>query len=144
MESGGQKIVVDSSVFLAITLPDEKSDYADEIYDKIKTGAVWPAAQPLFYLESLNIIAAGVKRNRIQGEHIFIALKALEEWPAQDAQFSMDAVYQAEIFQLAQKHNLSVYDASYLALAARLNAPLATLDVKLEQAARAEQLFYAG
>jgi len=39
---------------------------------------------------------------------------------------------------LARTHRLSVYDASYLELALREAAPLATLDIELAAAARAE------
>ena len=37
---------------------------------------------------------------------------------------------------LAQRYNLSAYDAAYLWLAAKLKAPLATFDAKLAEAAR--------
>lgn len=40
--------------------------------------------------------------------------------------------------KLATLHGLTIYDASYLELAVRLNAPLATLDRDLRQAAAAE------
>ncbi|MBK7928000.1 MAG: type II toxin-antitoxin system VapC family toxin [Bryobacterales bacterium] len=41
---------------------------------------------------------------------------------------------------LAQRNNLTTYDASYLDLAIRLAAPLATLDDALRKAALAEGL----
>ncbi|WP_426239734.1 PIN domain-containing protein [Pararhizobium sp. DWP1-1-3] len=46
---------------------------------------------------------------------------------------------------LARAHQLSAYDAAYLALAITEGLPLATLDKKLRQAAAAEavQLFSA-
>jgi predicted nucleic acid-binding protein len=44
--------------------------------------------------------------------------------------------------ELARKHNLSAYDAAYLALAKATSHPLATLDARLERAARAESLFF--
>ena len=43
-------------------------------------------------------------------------------------------------FELAAKHKLTVYDATYLELAIRLQLPLATLDDELIAAARAEGL----
>ena len=49
-------------------------------------------------------------------------------------------LYRTEIqaqYQLAQRYNLSAYDAAYLWLAAELKAPLATFDLKLANAARA-------
>jgi len=45
---------------------------------------------------------------------------------------------------LARKHRLTVYDASYLELAQREALPLATLDADLIRAARAENLSLIG
>jgi predicted nucleic acid-binding protein len=42
------------------------------------------------------------------------------------------------ILALAERHGLSGYDASYLALAISQNLPLATLDKRLAGAARAQ------
>ncbi|MBW9066117.1 PIN domain-containing protein [Rhizobium herbae] len=44
----------------------------------------------------------------------------------------------ALVVSLARKHQLSAYDAAYLALAITEGIPLATLDKKLQQAAVAE------
>ncbi|NDD74010.1 MAG: hypothetical protein EBZ40_03385 [Gammaproteobacteria bacterium] len=44
-------------------------------------------------------------------------------------------------FELAARYRLTVYDAAYLYLAERLEAPLATFDAKL---ARAAQLHLSG
>ena len=46
------------------------------------------------------------------------------------------AALQSEIAQLAFVHKLSFYDASYLELALRRKASLATLDKKLKTAAK--------
>jgi len=45
---------------------------------------------------------------------------------------------------LARFHRLTAYDAAYLELALRLNAPLATLDDALSNAARAEGVVLIG
>jgi predicted nucleic acid-binding protein len=45
-----------------------------------------------------------------------------------------------EVLRLARTHQLSVYDAAYLELALRKNAPLATLDTDLIKAARLESV----
>jgi predicted nucleic acid-binding protein len=45
-----------------------------------------------------------------------------------------------EVRRLARTHRLSVYDASYLELAARTALPLATLDLPLREAADAAGL----
>jgi len=43
---------------------------------------------------------------------------------------------------IAQRHQLSVYDAAYLALARSRGLPLATLDTELASAATAEGVFF--
>ena len=45
---------------------------------------------------------------------------------------------------LARRHGLTVYDASYLELAERRTAPLATLDTALAQAAQRENISLIG
>jgi prevent-host-death family protein len=46
----------------------------------------------------------------------------------------------ASSLRLARKHSLTFYDAAYLELAVRRNAPLATLDTRLATAARSESV----
>jgi predicted nucleic acid-binding protein len=48
------------------------------------------------------------------------------------------------VLTLARRHGLTVYDASYLELAERSAAPLATLDVTLAQAAERENISLIG
>jgi predicted nucleic acid-binding protein len=49
-----------------------------------------------------------------------------------------------QVIALAERHGLSGYDASYLALAVAEKLSLATLDKKLAAAARAEKLAVLG
>ena len=51
---------------------------------------------------------------------------------------------EAAVLTLARRHGLTVYDASYLELAARHAAPLATLDGRLAEAARRESVSLIG
>ena len=48
------------------------------------------------------------------------------------------------VLTLARRHRLTVYDAAYLELAGRREAPLATLDKKLAAAARAAGVALVG
>ena len=48
------------------------------------------------------------------------------------------------IMRLAEKHDLSAYDASYLSLAVVGRVPLATLDKRLATAAHAEAIAVMG
>jgi predicted nucleic acid-binding protein len=49
-----------------------------------------------------------------------------------------------ETLTLADRHQLTVYDATYLELAMRLSLPLATLDRDLRKAAQSEGLTLLG
>ena len=46
--------------------------------------------------------------------------------------------HERQIVELARSHSLSIYDASYVELAQRLELPLATLDRRMAEAARSE------
>ena len=50
------------------------------------------------------------------------------------------ALVSETILALARTHRLTVYDAAYLELALRVDAPLATLDRELARAARAAKV----
>jgi predicted nucleic acid-binding protein len=50
----------------------------------------------------------------------------------------------SEVVRVARRHQLSAYDAAYLALALTEVLPLATLDRKLAAAARAEKAIVLG
>ncbi len=51
---------------------------------------------------------------------------------------------EAAVLTLARRHGLTVYDASYLELAERYAAPLATLDTTLAQTAQRENISLIG
>ncbi len=66
-------------------------------------------------------------------------LSSLAELPIEIDAETADHVWHATV-DLAAKHSLTVYDATYLELAMRKRLPLATLDQDLMAAARAEGL----
>jgi predicted nucleic acid-binding protein len=89
----------------------------------------------LWFYEVGNGLLMAYRRKRITFDQIDGFLTRLKVLP-------IDAAAQspAELFELpalAQKHNLTNYDAAYLALAMRLNLPLATTDADLRRAAAA-------
>lgn len=55
----------------------------------------------------------------------------------QELTINLHRIDEAGVVELAQRYNLSAYDAAYLWLAAELKAPLATFDAKLAAAAQA-------
>ena len=74
------------------------------------------------------------KRGRISSSDITVCLNLLLALPIRIDENSHERVWH-ETIRLAQRHSLTAYDASYLELAARKNAELATLDKAMRKAA---------
>jgi len=127
-------LVLDASLALQWFLEDEAGrQYGLSVLASLSTKrAVVPM---LWFYEVGNGLLMAHRRKRItfdQVDGFLTRLKALpidvaEELPAE----------LLELPVLAEKHNLTNYDAAYLALAIRLNLPLATTDADLRQAAEA-------
>lgn len=127
-------IVIDASVYLAALFEDERHEAAINIQLAIRSRQEAAYAPPIFFYEIYNAIMMGLRRNRydwnIARQHISHA----ESFPVQtDLRQPMQ-----HVAELSHKHQLTIYDASYLELAARKQAPLATFDKALANAAKAE------
>lgn len=125
-------VVVDSSVALNWVMPDEDRTMTEALMDGIaSSGAVVP---PLFRIEVGNSLLVGVRRRRITADYIAKALDLLEQLPLLTDVGCAEHVWQTTI-ELAAAYDLSLYDATYLESAIRLDLPLATLDTRLADAA---------
>jgi predicted nucleic acid-binding protein len=82
-----------------------------------------------------NGLLMAYRRKRITFDQIDGFLTRLKALPI-DAAEQLPAEL-LELPALAQKHSVTSYDAAYLALAMRLNLPLATTDADLRRAAAA-------
>lgn len=127
--------VFDASVTMAWCFDDERSPETDALFDRVAAGS--PAVVPQIWpLEVANVLTLVVRKGRINQTQRRQFLAILES-----AAISIDVLPAKPIFsdvlQLAEKHRLTAYDASYLELAMRLGLPLATLDAALVKAARA-------
>ncbi|MBI5121480.1 MAG: type II toxin-antitoxin system VapC family toxin [Rhodospirillales bacterium] len=124
--------VIDASICAAWCFPDEKSETADQAFDRLlQEHAVGPA---LWWFEIRNILVMGERRQRISAASADEFLSDLEKLP-----IHIDLEPQSQhVMALSKKHRLSVYDAAYLELALRLQTPLVTLDEALHTAVRQE------
>lgn len=125
-------LVIDASVTMAWCFEDESTDFTRAIFLHVETdGAVVPALWPL---EVANTVLVGRRRGRLLPAQAATFLTILRRLP-----ISVDATTHAHawssIFHLAESEQLSVYDASYLDLAIRLNLPIATVDARMRGAA---------
>ena len=121
--------VLDTSVGACWAFEDEDHPIAAAALERVqKNGAVVPS---LWWFEIRNTLLVNERRGRIgqaevteflqQLSHITIAIDTTPD--------------EHQLFTLARRHRLTAYDAAYLELAQRLNAPLATLDDALAAAA---------
>ena len=129
-----QGFVADCSVGVAWVVAAQSSPGAAELRERIASGepfyapALWP-------LEIANALLVLCRRGRISLEERAAASSLLVRYrPVLDGEGPRLAF--SRLLDLADEHGLSVYDASYLELAIRRKAPLASRDSGLNKAAR--------
>ncbi|HWB48210.1 MAG TPA: type II toxin-antitoxin system VapC family toxin [Stellaceae bacterium] len=125
-------LVLDASLALAWLLPDETAVEIQQVFEQIGvTGCVVPQ---IWRLEVANGLTTAVRRGRITAVFRAQAIKVLELTPIRiDSDTNTHAW--AGTLQLADRFELTPYDACYLEVAHRLALPLATLDRGLRAAA---------
>jgi predicted nucleic acid-binding protein len=125
-------VVVDSSVTLAWLYSDEITVATQRVFEMVlASGAVVPS---IWRLEVANSLQTSVRRKRIdaafrEGSLVDLALLDIQTDPDTD-EFAWSTT-----LRLAERLQLTVYDATYLELAQRRSLPLATLDHQLRKAA---------
>ncbi len=118
-------VVVDASVLVDSLVEGPLAGLVDQrLYDE---EALW--APHLIDAEVGHALRAGVRRGELSVSAASGALDALAELPLERAPH-VDLARTA--WDL--RHNVSYYDALYVALAAALDAPLVTLDARLAAA----------
>ena len=126
------KFVVDNSVVMAWCFDDESAGYPDAVLELMKTSeALVPSIWPL---EVSNVLVVAERRKRLNEADSARFLKLLAGLPFRVIPDTPSRVT-TEVFALARRHQLSVYDASYLDLAMREGVALATSDKSLRAAA---------
>jgi predicted nucleic acid-binding protein len=134
-------LVLDGSATLAWVYPDEVTPQIVALFDQaIVEGAIVPQ---LWKIEIANSLSNGIRRKRIDFAGRAAALSDLDAMFVTVDLETGEHVWQ-ETLSLADRHNLTVYDATYLELALRLSLPLATLDDDLRHAAQQEGVSLLG
>lgn len=124
--------VIDASVALSWCFEDEAATGPDAVLELLRRGrAVAPA---IWALEVANGLRSAERRGRIDEREIPALTGLLNALPIdlEEAIPLEDAT--GRLLQTARAHGLSVYDATYLDLAARRGLPLATADDQLARA----------
>jgi len=126
-------IILDCSVTASWFIPDEFSKSSFNIRDKIRErGAIVPT---IWSLEVGNVLLISERRKRITKEQRQKALYILKDLPIKTDELTFKNAW-FETIELAEKYNLTLYDACYLELVLRYNSILATFDNNLKQAAK--------
>lgn len=127
--------VLDASASLTWSIDVRKAAELDPIFaDIFEDGATVPI---LWHTEILNGLLLAERAGRMTADGVRVRMSQFLNLP-----LTVDADspirYRNEIVELARRHRLTAYDATYLELTMRAELPLATLDQALAAAARRE------
>jgi predicted nucleic acid-binding protein len=128
-------LVLDSSVALAWIYADETTEAVLEIFERVKGDGAWIPA--LWRWEVANALQMNVRRGRHSAAFRDEALSNLAWLPIRTDGRAEPETW-LDTLVLAERHGLTVYDASYLEIAVRRKIPLAMLDRELRVAAQGE------
>lgn len=123
---------------LSFLLIDERKVIAEHLLDIFEQSSNWSLFVPChFWVEVANGLLVAERRKRASRSDVSDALQLLFDLKVTiDDETSRRC--RSESLELARDHSLTLYDASYLELALRRRAGLATLDRALQRAAKAE------
>lgn len=118
------KIVVDASALAAVLFGEPE---ASKVAERLGDSAL--LAPTLFSYEIANICWKKLRRHPEKRAALLEAFSLLGRMEIEEVEVSIP-----EALLLADRENLTVYDASYLWMSRKLGLELITLDVKLEAA----------
>jgi predicted nucleic acid-binding protein len=125
-------LVLDSSATLAWVYDDEQGDIPQRIFEQVIALGAWVPS--LWRLEVANGLRMGLRRGRIDVPDRNAALADLATLRIM-VDPETDRYAWSTTLQLAERFELTLYDAAYLELAQRRALPLASLDGQLCSAA---------
>ncbi len=127
-------LVLDASIALVWFLPDEESSVADKALKRLDGAQA--TVPDLFWHEMRNVLLTSYRRKRLSLAEVWHSMHRLDQLSIITATTSDNA----HILTLAERHGLTAYDSTYLALALETKLPLATLDKRLIDAATLENV----
>lgn len=128
-----ESLVVDNSVVMSWCFKDETNQYADAVLDRLcEATAFVPSIWPL---EVVNVLLAAERKRRLSEADSVRFITLLSQLPIVVEHEQPERIMK-DLLALARVNDLSSYDASYLDLSMRKGFPIATLDIRLIEAAR--------
>jgi predicted nucleic acid-binding protein len=131
--SGGDLLaaVIDASVGIKLFVPEDGSQQADRLFDRLSEDPPASFFVPdLFFIECTNILWKYVRRFGYPVEN---ARQDIGDLQSLALHGIPTAGLASEALELALALDITAYDASYAALARRLELPLVTADNPLAQ-----------
>ncbi len=125
-------LVLDGSAALAWCFADERTPPLMALLDRV--GEAGAEAPTLWPLEVTNGLLMAQRRKRLSADERDAMIGFLRDLPVALDHASAAQAWGATAL-LAERHRLTLYDATYLELALRRDLPLATLDTALRKAA---------
>jgi predicted nucleic acid-binding protein len=121
-----KKIVLDASIAVKWFFTESDSEIALKIQKKIEKGNFKVYVPQIFFFEVINVLKTKASTTT---DYVKKAVKIIFSLPLKSNKVNEKLFKRANFY--AQKYNLSIYDASYIALAKILNINLITADKKL-------------
>lgn len=121
--------MADASIILAWLLPDEKEDKVNQLFSTYRKQKNKIYSPKLLAYELMNGLKSAILQKRIDRKEAQAAIDVFRQMTFQLIDQEGD---ERKILRLAEKLNLSVYDASYVVLARKLKVKLLSLDKKLQ------------
>ncbi len=128
-------IVIDASVTASLLFDDEAGDRVEQVEYALREGLC--LAPALWQFEVANLLWKALRTERITAEQLDRNRLLLDKLDVTIEDIVPERAWGTAL-DLACRHGLTVYDASYLELARRKSATLATHDIQLRAAALAE------
>ncbi len=122
------KYVVDASVGIKQFIPNPLLGKTKQLFANLSYSTIEIYVPDLFYVESANTLWKYIRVGQLTARQVQEYLSVLKMYPLQ----VVSTVELIEIaVNIAVSHNISVYDATYVALSENVKAPLLTVDKKL-------------
>ena len=122
------KYVVDASVGIKQFIPNPLLGKTKQLFANLSYSTIEIYVPDLFYVESANTLWKYIRAGQLTSKQVQEYLSVLKMYPLQ-------VVSTVELMEtavnIAVYQNISVYDATYVALSENVEAPLLTLDKKL-------------
>jgi predicted nucleic acid-binding protein len=126
-------LVIDCSVAMAWCFEDENGDLAEAVLECLSNTEAWVPS--LWPVEVADVLLLAERRERLTSADSTRFVQLLSSLPIQVDDSAHERAL-GPVLSTGRELGLSAYDATYLELAMRLGAQLATADERLREACR--------